>query len=221
MAAEPLHTLWSELGRLPTPEPRVAVSHRFYAALDAYQAGMRTSNGRHWFRNPAWIAVLCAACLLVGYFGRPLISSGNLDSREQLVELREEMRGMRQLVTLSLLQQQSAAERLRGVSWSYRAEPDDVEVLSALLTTINQDANVDVRLAAIDALRKFADSPVAQRGIVQALPRQQSPLVQIELIDVITEFRIQSARPQLQLLAGEADLDENVRKRIEQALGVV
>jgi hypothetical protein len=150
-----------------------------------------------------------------------LLKGGGGNSAEQMAELRDEMRGMRQLVTLSLLQQQSAAERLRGVSWSYRAEPDDVEVLSALLTTINQDANVDVRLAAIDALRKFADSPVAQRGIGQALPRQQSPLVQIELIDLITEFRIRSARPQLQRLADLPDLDENVRRRVEQALGAV
>ena len=32
---------------------------------------------------------------------------------------------MRQLVALSLMQQQSASDRLRGVSWAYQVEPSD------------------------------------------------------------------------------------------------
>ena len=60
---------------------------------------------------------------------------------------------MRQMVALSLMQEQSASERLRGVSWAMPRAVDDTEVLSALLTTVNQDPNVNVRLAAVDALR--------------------------------------------------------------------
>ena len=56
---------------------------------------------------------------------------------------------MRQLVTLSLLQQQSAGDRLQGVNWSYRVEQPDTAVLAALLTTVNHDPNVNVRLAAV------------------------------------------------------------------------
>ena len=53
---------------------------------------------------------------------------------------------------LSLMQQQSAGERLRGVSYAYQAPASDTEVLSALLATVNQDESVGVRLAAVDAL---------------------------------------------------------------------
>lgn len=125
---------------------------------------------------------------------------------------------MRQLVTLSLLQQQSASERLRGVTWSYRAEPDDVQVLSALLQTVNTDPSVDVRLAAVESLKNLGESPVVRRGLERALPKQESPLVQISLIDAIIELRDTSAVPALQSLRTSSSLDPNVQSRIAQAL---
>ncbi len=71
---------------------------------------------------------------------------------------------MRQLVALSLLQQQNASDRLRGVNYAYRVEQSDPQVLSALLTTLDHDSNVNVRLAAVDAVRNFTDSPVGRKG---------------------------------------------------------
>jgi HEAT repeat protein len=137
---------------------------------------------------------------------------------DELAQLRKEMTGMRQLVTLSLLQQQSAVERLRGVTWSYRAEPDDTEVLSALLQTVVADPSPDVRLAAVDALRNLGNSSTARRGLVQALGRQDSPLVQLAIVDALTELKERSAAPALRNLLNGGDVDENVRKRAEKAL---
>ena len=50
------------------------------------------------------------------------------------------------------MQQQSASDRLRGVNYAYRVEQSDPEVLGALLTTVNHDPSVNVRLAAVDAV---------------------------------------------------------------------
>ena len=125
---------------------------------------------------------------------------------------------MRQLVTLSLLQQQSAAERLRGVTWAYQTESSDMEVLGALLRTINTDPHVNVRLAAIDAVRNFSNSPVARRGLVQALPKQTSPLAQIALVDALVDLKQADAKPQIETLLGTPDLDPTVRERFQQAV---
>lgn len=125
---------------------------------------------------------------------------------------------MRQLVTLSLLQQNSATERLRGVNFSYRAEPNDVEVLSALLQTVNEDPSVNVRLAAVDALGNFRDSSVARRGLMNALPKQDSPMVQIAIIDALAAMRERGAAPTLRELLTGQGVDENVRKRADEAL---
>ena len=129
---------------------------------------------------------------------------------------------MRQLVALSLMQQQSAGDRLRGVSWSYQVEPSDTEVLDALVTAVNHDPNVNVRLAAVDALRPFTGSPsthvTARNAVVQALPKQTAPIVQVALIDFLAELKERNAAPELRRLVSDPDIDSGVRKRAEWAL---
>lgn len=123
---------------------------------------------------------------------------------------------MRQLVALSLLQQQSASDRLRGVTYSYRVESSDTEVLSALLRTVNNDPNVNVRLSAVDALRQFAASPVARRGMGLALGKQDSPLVQVALLSALSEMQDRDALPYVQALAQKTGVDSTVRSRAAQ-----
>ena len=125
---------------------------------------------------------------------------------------------MRQMVALSLMQQQSASERLRGVSWAYRVESSDTEVLAALLTTVNQDPNVNVRLAAVDALHAFGSSAVMRSAIVQAIPKQTTPLVQMVLIDLLADLKEKEAVPELRTLANNPAVDAGVRQRAGLAL---
>ena len=125
---------------------------------------------------------------------------------------------MRQLVALSLLQQQSASDRLRGVSYAYRVEPDDSQVLSALLTTVDHDSNVDVRLAAVDALKKFTNNPVGRNGLARALAKQNSPLVQIAILDEIVEVHDRSSAPAIQTLVSSQDVNPEVKQHAQWAL---
>jgi hypothetical protein len=218
--AELIRSTWRRLDGLPEPQPGPWVGTRFYAALDAYQRGaqeQRDAGWKWWPSRPVWQMAVSCACLALGLFGGSLLT-GSRRGDDDIAELRKEMTGMRQLVTLSLLQQQSATERLQGVNWSYRVEPNDLEVLSALLRTVNEDPSVDVRLAAVDALRNFGDSSVARRGLTNALQKQPSPLVQVAIIDALADLRERSAAPSLRQLVDAADADENVRKRAAQAL---
>ncbi len=228
---------WARMGLLAkeAPEPSPWMATRFYAALDAYQQGQRDQRDRMrqsrvsrwlnwWPSQPVWQMAASLGCLVVGLltgamiFGQKTAGIAGGAPTSDIAQLRKEMTGMRQLVTLSLLQQQSASERLRGVTWSYRAEPSDVEVLSALLRTAGSDTNVDVRLAAVEALRTFGDSPVARRGLLNTLARQDSPMVQIAIIDALVELKEKPAVPSLRAMLGAPGLDPNVRQRIDEAL---
>lgn len=234
-----LRDLWDSLGRLPEEYPGPAMRERFDAMLAAYQAGIAQASLirrpglleqlsaawlRCWPRRPAWQFAAAMAVLAVGIgvgrFSAPDSATPprRAGANTELARLRNEVHEMRQLVALSLLQQQSASQRLEGVNWSVRVEPNDTEVLSALLRTVNTDGNVNVRLAAVDALRYFGDSPVARRGLAQALSRQQSPLVQIALIDTISELRDRQALPEIRAILNHCSTDENVRQRAQAAL---
>jgi hypothetical protein len=135
-----------------------------------------------------------------------------------VVQLREEVRHTRQLVALSLLQQQSASERLKGVDWSNRMSRPDPQVLSALLHTVNYDQNVNVRLAALDALHQSASNQMVRRGLTESLDRQTSPMVQIALIDLLVDIREREAAEAVKDLMRETGLNPEVRERAGWAL---
>ncbi len=156
----------------------------------------------------------CAALLLVLVgiqVGRGIkpAPSGSAEVRE----LSQEVRDLRQMVTLSLLQQQSASERLKGVSWSGQLERPGDEVVAALLDTLMHDPNVNVRLASIDALKRFSTRDVVQRAAIQALDTQKSPLVQMALIDFVVETQNRAAVDALRKLSSDGTADKTVRAR--------
>jgi hypothetical protein len=225
--ADSLARIWHGLERIPQASPSRDLRRRFYEKLEAYQFGLaesetaRPKSGfwetvKAWWSKPALQIGFSAAMLAIG-FGAGYRVDDRRDN-SQLSQLRSEVGNMRQLVTLSLLQQQNATDRLRGVTWAYHVEESDTQVLSALLHTINHDSNVNVRLAAVDAIRTFADSPVARRGLVQSIGKQDSPLVQIALIDMLAELKDSSATPALESLARDAKTNSEVRERAAWAV---
>jgi hypothetical protein len=223
--AQRLGALWHDLGSLPIEQPGPGLRTRFYDTLSAYRSGADERHGvsdrfvssarRPPTRQLMWQIAAGIALLVIGigagYGLRP-------SQAPEVAQLREEVAGMHQLVALSLLQQQSASERLRGISYALRVEPNDSEVLGALLDTVNRDPNVNVRLAAVDALHPFASSPATRSGILQALSKQDAPLVQVALIDLLVDLKIQQAEPELRQLLANNAANAGVRQRAQWAL---
>jgi hypothetical protein len=214
--AQELRDLWGTLGSMPDEDPSLGMRTRFYDSLRAWRKQESERRQRFWWiRHPAFQAASAVAILIVG------VATGYLVRGRDTVEvsqLRGEVYNMRQLVALSLLQQQSASDRLRGVNFAYRVEQSDPQVLSALLTTVNHDPSTNVRLAAVDALRNFTDNPIGRKGLVQALAKQESPLVQIAIVDQIVELHEKSAAPAVQFLLASDNLNPEVRQRAQWAL---
>ncbi len=227
--------LWKELAQLPIAQPSAALRANFEAMLGAYREGRRQQSraasrafgawsgwtAGDWLR-PAIAGVLAAlALLVVGFFAGRYGTAANapqVQAQAQLAEMRTELGNMRQLVVLSMLQQQSAAERLQGVSYSTKVAHSDPQILAELLHTLRYDPSVDVRLAALDALSRHGNQPQVRSGLLDALQPQQSPLVQIALIDLLVELHDAGARGQLQRFQQDLHVDPSVRERAAWAL---
>jgi hypothetical protein len=136
----------------------------------------------------------------------------------QMVALREELREMRQMMSLSLLQQQSAAARLQGVISIRQIDDPGGDVIAALLDTLTNDPNPNVRLATIDALARFMDRDLVRRRTIEALPRQTSPLVQIALIDFVVESAGAESADALRTISKDSAVADAVRTHAAQAL---
>lgn len=92
-------------------------------------------------------------------------------------------------------------------------------MVSALLDTLLHDPNVNVRLAAVDALRRVSDRPDVRLGTRQAVTdRSASPLLQVAVIDFMVETRDPQAPALFNALAQDATLDALVRGRAQWGL---
>jgi hypothetical protein len=216
-----LNAVWRGLGSLPEPEPDPALRARFLEVLEAYQAGRASGlsgqvgvppRSRH-----IWQVALACALLMVGVFLGRYVAEPRSPSPD-LAQLRAQMENLRQLVTLSLLQEQSPSSRLRGVTYSYQMAQPDAQVEQALLYAVNHDSNVNVRLSAVDALEKYAANPRIRRALADAVPVQDSPLVQIALIDLLVQLNDKEAASALRHLAQDAQADNQVRQHAALAL---
>jgi HEAT repeats/Putative zinc-finger len=212
--AEELRDMWSTLGTLPEEDPSLRLRARFYDSLRQWRQ-RETRPAFWWLRHPAFQTAAAMLILAAGVGTGYMLRSREIS---EVSQLRGEVDNMRQLVALSLLQQQGASDRLRGVSYAYRVEPDDSQVLSALLTTVDHDSNVDVRLAAVDAMKKFTNNPVGRNGLARALAKQDSPLVQIAILDEIVEVHDRSAAPSIQALISSTDVNPEVKQHAQWAL---
>ncbi|MGH9476070.1 MAG: HEAT repeat domain-containing protein [Terriglobales bacterium] len=217
--------LWQRLGDLPAAAPDARQRVRFEQMLAAYGLGMeataapapaRPAGGwRLWYWHPApalAAAVLVCAGLVGGWLLRgarpPAAATG-----QQMAELREEVQSTRQIAVLSLLRQQSPSDRLQGVSYSTGLVSTDPSILDALLHSLKYDSSPDVRLAAMDTLTRHAALPQIQQDLVDAFAYQQSPLVQVALVDSFVETGNPKAHALLQKISQDKTYSLEVRTR--------
>ncbi len=230
--------LWAKLASLPAAEPSPAMDARFYAMLAAerrrfeaeQEAGSMRSRVAQWLtwlwpRQPALQFGLSILLFGVGLVlgvsvVRPHRAEMQLASAQErsLTQLREEVSGLKEMVTLALLQQASASERLRGVEFGGQLPAPDERVLAALLRALDADPNVNVRLAAVEALRQFGDRPTVKQGVLASLRRQESPLVQVGLIRLLVELKETESAPVLKALLQDNALNPTVRQCAEWGL---
>ena len=209
--SEGLGDLWRALGDIPAPPPD---SRALRARLDATvrreqqaAAPQRAPRFNQWLLAAGVAAVALTAGLFLGRAGAPAPASSDV------LALREELRDLRHMVALSLMQQQSASERLKGVGWSSRLEGPSDEVVTALIDTLRHDENVNVRLASIDALKRFATRDDVRRATIDVLQTQGAPLLQMALIDFVVETQDRDAAAALRRISADDQSDQTVRTR--------
>jgi hypothetical protein len=217
-----LGEVWNGMEELAEVAPDAGARERFREVLRAYQAGQaagradsRPARASGWTLRPAWQAALAASLLIAGALcGRYLTPARRTGGEAaDMAQLQAQVGDLRRLVTLALLREQSPSSRLRGVTYTYQIQQPDREVRQALLYAVNRDSNVNVRLSAVDALEKLAGDPAVRQALADAIPVQDSPLVQVALIDLLVDLRDANAVPALRALVHNAQANEAARQR--------
>ena len=227
MEFETVSDLWAKMDWVSDEKPSENLKTNFYSMISAYKEGLQQAISRQkisdrfsnwlekwWPRKPAFQFSFAILFLALGIFLGRLVFTTNQTNGE-IAQLREELQNVNQLVMLTLLQQQSPSERLKGVSWTYQLSQPDSEVIKALVQTLNNDANVNVRLAAANALSLFTEKSEVKNELIQSLLKQTYPLVQTELIDILVKTKEKKSIDVFDELIQKQEVNQTVRQHAQ------
>ncbi len=218
-----LHTISEQLERIEFPAPSPELDVQFYQMLAGEKRLHERQSTKSWFTFPslspvfAFASVTFIAGILLGYFLiRPAASS-----TEQIQVLTTEINGLREMVMLSLLEKESATDRLKAVSLSQEMREVSSSVTRALITTLNNDPNVNVRLAALDALVPYVSDSNVRTDLIKSITVQESPLVQLALADVMAALQEKSSVKEFRRLLDDDRTPEEVKARIREKINII
>jgi len=216
-----------KLEKLPSPAPSENLRRNFYAMLDTHLAAQRQPGvfapvrrgfARWWAEwmpsNPlaqaAGVAVLLGCGVLAGLW---------LQTRRErdadLASLRHQVDAVTRLVAYTALDRQPASDRVQTL---LAADSTSSAGLAKLLSALALDPNINVRLSALDALYPHADQPEIRAGVLSALSREPSPIVQVAMIDFLAAAKATEAQRQLERLSRDPATNSTVRAAASRGL---
>jgi hypothetical protein len=115
----------------------------------------------------------------------------------------------------------SASDRIQAVNQSYELGQADQEITQLLINTLNFDANVNVRLAACQALLHFESEEGVREALIQSLRIQKDPNVQLTLIETLVAIKEKRAASDMQRLARNQQVLDIVRLKAQEGAGLL
>jgi len=229
------------LDNLPAPKPSPRLRANFYAMLEEEKNSAASAQAvvtRHrrtvrwlWFLSPIAACALAFGGFYAGTHYAPPAPAPSDDTaalkrelaeqRRQLAAVQSKLNNVDQAVGYVVNAQRSASDRLQGILATLDQKNPDQKLLANLISSLALDPSVNVRLSAIDALYPHAQEQIVRTGILASLPREQSPLVQVALIDFLVAARDRDAAPELEKLARNDTIDVAVRDAAKRAVAML
>ncbi|HKJ33148.1 MAG TPA: HEAT repeat domain-containing protein [Balneolales bacterium] len=217
--------LQHQMQEVTVPEPSSLMQSGFYDQLESFKRETTKQSVPGWMEK--WNILkrqlmlprlaMGLAVLMIGIVIGVLFNT-NLRYKKQLNNLSQEVTSMRSMMVVNMLNQPSSFERLKAVNISSTIDHTDDKVIDALLKTLNNDPNVNVRLATIDVLVQHGSNPKARAGLVRSITHQTSPLVQAALADAMVALQDTSSVKELRELLKRKDLNQTVKNKIHTSI---
>ena len=171
--------------------------------------------------SPVW-RVAAAIILLIGGAWIGATYQSRKDAKpDQLALLQKEVKEMKQVMLFSLIDDESASQRIKAVSYAEEMSNPDQPVIDALMNTLNNDKNANVRLASLYSLARWSDNRAVRDSLVLSLGKQTEPIVQIVMINLLAEKRERRAiAPMRAILSNDKALKE-VKDAAQKGLRVL
>ena len=217
-----LHAIEERVFSMESAAPSLSLDDKFYDMLQKEKRPTNLFSWRNFFAWPdlaprlAFASVTLILGLVAGYYLRPQESKD-----QEIASVGKELKDLKELMMLSLLEKESVTDRLKAVSLTEEMDQASQKVTSALLQTLNNDNNVNVRLAALDALRGYSEESKVREELIRSIAKQDSPLVQIALAELMAQLQAKSSVTELEKILKNENTPTDVKRKIEESLKVL
>ena len=217
-----LHAVEERLFSIESPAPSLSLDDKFYDMLQKEKKPVNSFSWKTFFAWPefaprlAFASITLILGLVAGYY---LNTPQSKDA--EIATLSDEVRSMKEMMMLSLLEKESVTDRLKAVSLTQEMDQASQKVTGALLQTLNSDSDVNVRLAALDALRIYSGDSKVRQELIRSIAKQDSPLVQIALAELMAQLQDKSSAKELEKILKNENTPTDVKKKIEESLKVL
>nr|ACN58985.1 hypothetical protein AKSOIL_0310 [uncultured bacterium BLR19] len=217
-----LAALDSHLMKMDPPAPTLRLDDEFYSMLANEKRKQRIS--RLSFSLPDWSVLFprmafAMTLLVLGFFAGYLFMGPSQNT--EVDELTQKVSELNERVMLALLEKESATDRLKAVNLTSEMGNVSQKVTSALFQTLNNDENVNVRLAALDALTLYVKDSNVREGLVQSISHQDSPMVQVALAEVMVSIVEKKSVKELQKIIDNQRTPSDVKNKIQESIRVL
>ncbi len=217
-----LENLDQQVSKLDAGSPSRRLDDQFYKLLAVernHHISKTTSIPKIEWGNLFPRFALATSFLLVGLVGGFFLKSPTEDTSVKL--LTQQVGELKEMMMLSMLEKESATERLKAVSLSSDMNQVSQKVTSALIKTLNSDENVNVRLAALDVLMNYAKDSDVRAELIKSISIQDSPLVQIALAELMVALQEKKSVSELKKLLRNEKTAKEVKGKIEKSIDVL
>jgi len=217
-----LHIIQEGLFKMEPSSPSLRLDDNFYEMLRQEKAPAKSFLWKNFFTWPefaprlAFASITLMLGLVVGFLLRSPVQKD-----EQIQLLGQEVSDLKELMMLSLLEKESVTDRLKAVNLTHEMDQASQKVTRALLQTLNNDDNVNVRLAALDALKAYSNESKVREELIHSISKQDSPLVQISLAELMAALQAKSSVKELEKILHNRNTPIDVRKKIEESIKVL
>lgn len=218
-----MSALEEQVMELRLPDPSSALDTRFYEMLAAEK---KTRPSFSWKRFFSWEQfapkfAMAAVTLFVGIAAGYWLRTPDKAPSQQMEALSRQVSDLQEMMMLSLLEKGSATDRLKAVTLTQEMTEASRKVTTALLQTLNQDENVNVRLAALEALKPYVADGSVREGLIRSIAKQESPLVQVSLAELMVALREKGAVSEFEKLIESEKTPAEVKKKIRESIDVL
>lgn len=167
------------------------------------------------FPQPLVQLTLFGVLFTAGWLSNHSVNQPINETSVTTAQLQKQVDSLSSLVALSMLQNQSAAERIAGVNYTKSSQLKTPEVRSKLFKLLNTDRSNAVRLAVVDVLSEQTELSLIQEQLLVSLHMQENPIVQIAMLELLLSGRNKLSREQLVKLLNDDSLDNDVKKYLK------